>query len=434
MLSNKAFAYIHLLPKDLTSVVLSESVPTAFAPSSFEAEDFTIAWDGASPASSKVKLLSGSLEWVRVADFLVIPRAKMSLVLENTSHARVMTGDYSQILQESGTGVRGEVPVALISGSRNKIEVTYVQSGQERKSLLIVEFKPRPNAPRERVFFDPSCSPYRMRTSSVPVHSDREWMYVGCRMVAVESQPDRSASLEILVFWDHAPPVIEVGGVGTPWTLPSVWTFKLGGASRTLTLKESNHEVALEFNVPDPLHFFSVGMGIGPYSYSMFGGGQDESKYSAIVTVYGSYFITELTRIVAFGATALNSNYYTDFGFYLNLENNRTLDRRIAVNLLLGLHMIGFQARGQYFIRPGVPQGVEVIFNDAFIKGYNASVGAFLFPPINGKAYDNVWIRYGSSAFFAEINYISAQEKIDETPYFQRAFGVSIGFPAAKLF
>ncbi|MEK6579265.1 MAG: hypothetical protein AABZ55_08585, partial [Bdellovibrionota bacterium] len=75
MLSNKAFAYIHLLPKDLTSVVLSESVPTAFAPSSFEAEDFTIAWDGASPASSKVKLLSGSLEWVRVADFLVIPRA-----------------------------------------------------------------------------------------------------------------------------------------------------------------------------------------------------------------------------------------------------------------------------------------------------------------------------------------------------------------------
>jgi hypothetical protein len=173
--------------------------------------------------------------------------------------------------------------------------------------------------------------------------------------------------------------------------------------------------MVLKYQVADIYHRGSLGAGLGPYWNHFYGNGDGSQTWAPVLTLYGSYFISEPIRIVAFDATTMDSSFATDFGVYLSTEYTTILDKRLVVNLLLGAHAIAFVSQGQMFYRLSAPQGLEVTFTDFLKRGSNVSAGLFLYPLINGVSYYNTWIRWGSPKLFYELNYISWDEPIGPT-------------------
>jgi hypothetical protein len=75
----------------------------------------------------------------------------------------------------------------------------------------------------------------------------------------------------------------------------------------------------------------------------------------------------------------------------------------------------------------GVPQGVEIIYRDFGKIRQNLSVGGFVFPSIDDKAYYNVWARWGNSKLFGEINYILWSESLSGQKYRSSSLGITLG-------
>jgi hypothetical protein len=187
--------------------------------------------------------------------------------------------------------------------------------------------------------------------------------------------------------------------------------------------------MTLRYRVPKDLHLGFLGGGIGPYAYTFTGGGADTRTVAPVATLYAGYFITEAMRVVAFDAITVHKDHVNDLGLYLVSEQFKTLDRRISLNVMLGAHVVGLNFNGSGHIIFSAPQGAEITFRDLFKKSYNFSFGSFVYPPIDGTAYYNVWLRWGKPTFFYELNYISWREQIDGQNFYARAFGVCVGFP-----
>ncbi len=430
------FAYTHVLPESLVEEVLSESVPTAFSPTGLGAQDFSVEWIGAPLPDVEIVLGKESLEWVRVADFLVLPRGRLLVTAHSLEGGLLTSGGFSQSLViHEGEG-RAELPIALLSGEKNPIRLTLRRGGIEKKGTLQVRFKPRQVSPHFEastgIFTDPSCSPFNVRAVSTGDYSN-QWIYVGCRLVYVEGSEYRTASLEMFVYWDNVGQEIEIDGVKTSAPSASAWKLRLRSAPGKVRLKAGEREVVLNYFAAEKLHLGSLGIGIGPYAYTFVSFDANIDTIAPVVTLYGSYFITESMRAVMFDATAINKKYFTDFGFYINYESFKAIDRRFFLNFMLGAHVIGFNAEGSSHYNFGAPQGVELIFKDAFHKGYNLASGAFIYPPIHGKLYYNAWVRWGGASFFAEINYIAWQEILDQDRAYNRSMGVTFGIPLARF-
>ncbi len=419
------------LPPSLAPETLSETVPTAFAPADFSAEDYAVEWEGSAPQGVRATLEPGSLMWVRVADVLVLPRARLVVSMEDAVAGTVSSAGFSQPMSSDGAN-RGSVrvPIALLSGEGNSIEVAVKRPGGAiDHGKLLVRF--RRASDRQLVFFDSSCS--RFGLSAESAGKPAGWAYVGCRLAETDGGEHRTSSLELYVYWDGIGDKLDIGGISTPSTSVGVWPIRLRANPGSLRLAAGDAETTLRYHVAENLHRGHIGFGLGPYMFTFQGLADNVSSGALLATVYGSYFVTEAMRVVAFDATSLNGQLYTDFGVYLSSEYVRTLDKRIAVNLLLGGHVVGFSTGGQYYFRLGAPQGVEVVFTDFLKTGCNGSLGAFIYPEIDDKAYYNVWLRWGTSRFFGELNYISFRESVDDQPIYSRSVGISFGIPLPSL-
>jgi hypothetical protein len=191
-------------------------------------------------------------------------------------------------------------------------------------------------------------------------------------------------------------------------------------------------KIKLRYQVAPELHNLTISMGIGPYSYGFRGNGEERTQTVISPTLYGSYFITDDIHVVGFGLTTLGPHNYTDLGLYLRLEYFRFLDRRGSLNLLIGGHVIGFEALDQFYGVVSAPQGFELMYRDVFQRGKNLTAGAFIYPLISGNAYYNLWVRWGRQVFF-ELNYIAWHAQPKQAPYQSTSFGASVGFPLLRL-
>jgi hypothetical protein len=266
------------------------------------------------------------------------------------------------------------------------------------------------------------------------------WAYVGCRVAEVEGAEHRTSSLEAWVYWGGVGQTILVGGEPTPSSSMSLWPLRLRaqpGKTQLAAYRSGGapgdargplDEMTLYYSTPENFHRGGLGVGIGPYWDHFTGGGDELSTPAPVLTVYGSYFITEALRLVSFDATTLDSHLTTDFGVYVSTESMRVIDRRLVINVLLGAHLIGFASQGTYRAKLGIPQGVEAQIIDFLGKGRNLTTGFFLYPKINGISYYNLWLRWGSPRLFGEFNYISWDEIVDNQPFSSVSAGVSLGF------
>ena len=74
------------------------------------------------------------------------------------------------------------------------------------------------------------------------------------------------------------------------------------------------------------------------------------------------------------------------------------------------------------------PQGFEITYFDAFGRRNQILSGGMFLQPSSAKPYSNLWIRWGGRVF-GELNYLSWRSGGS----FAKMYGVSVGFPLAKL-
>jgi hypothetical protein len=216
---------------------------------------------------------------------------------------------------------------------------------------------------------------------------------------------------------------------------PSLFRLRLFPQNQPIVLESAaGDSFDLRYRIPTKLNRGFMGVGIGPYQYHMAAPDTDVNTTAAVLTVYGSYQLSESVKFTAFNATALHKNYFTDTGFYFKSESFRVLDQRLSVYVMLGANLIGFKFGNEAQSKWGAPQGFEAVYRDFLTPNRSLVFGAFIYPPIDGKSYYNAWIRYGSSAIFGEFNYLGVRNRFDADSVYVRSMGFSVGFPLAKFF
>jgi hypothetical protein len=426
-----------LIPSDLTQEILSESVPSAFALENIQITDYEVYWINDPIDDVNFFLEDKSLQWVRIMDVLVLPRARLKVQFLKPTTFRI---DYGGFSHGGESQLQFSIPVALLSSKKNKINIQINQEGKIKNGILGVRFKPKSQTTKPRLFQDSSCSRYNIKTQRYPTNFDsNSWVYFGCRFVSTQGENYRTSALEMYIFWDgyDEEKTLKIDGLISESILPSLWALRLGASPGHLKLikneNSTEEQIDVSYSVSDRHYLGSLGLGLGPYFSEFSNTDQHDVGWNSLLTLYGSYFINETTRMVAFDATSISNYLWSDLGLYLSTENATMFDQRCSMNLLFGGHILAFRNEGRVFAVPSYPQGFEFIYRDAFMPGRNFSLGGFVYPEINGRSYYNMWIRWGGKLFW-ELNYLSAKESFGDQVVNSKSIGITIGYPIVRFF
>ncbi|MEY4615247.1 MAG: hypothetical protein RJB66_207 [Pseudomonadota bacterium] len=421
------------LPQNLTSSILSEAVPSAFALEGINAEDFRIRWQNDLPFVESAHIEKDSLQWVRLIDVLVLPRGRAHIQFKRPVTVRASYGGFSSGGQQM-TSL--QLPVALFNHTDNQVKVEIEFEGKTYQSSFHIRYQPLDSQKSGLVFYDSSCSKYGVNAQwSKKTVSANDWVYIGCRPILTASNHFRKSTLEMYVFWENPEggQKVRADNLEIKPSLPLIYTPRLNSSPGKIVLSRSEgQELIIDYALSERHTLGFLGLGIGPYFGDFSAEGEYDYGWSPLLTLYGSVFISEGLRFVAFDATSISNRLWTDFGLYLSTENAKMFDQRMTMNLLFGGHFVGFQAEGKVHVAPSFPQGFEFIYTDAFKRGHNMSLGGFIYPEINGRSYYNLWWRWGGRVF-GEINYLAAKETINNQSVSSKSLGVTFGFPIARF-
>jgi hypothetical protein len=427
-------AQAHELPQSLVAEALSELRPTAFSPAELGVEDYAVARlaDGG-PTTSDIRLalVPGSLDWVRVAEILLVPRGVLRVSAAGVDAGQVRYAGFSHPLVVRDGAGSVDVPVALLSGTEPAIVVETRRGTVTRAERHQLAFTPRAGR-RGLVMFDSSCSPHGTRTlqGAIP---DASWLYVGCRQVRTVHADHVAATLELYALWNGVGPTIEVDGTATGPTREALYTLRVAPEPSFVTLHAGHHALVLGYRAPPHLPAGFLGFGLGPYYYRYQDGPTDIEAWLPVVTLYSGYAFSPSVRVVYFNATVPDEHGSIDQGLYLWLEQARFVDERMSFNLLLGGNVLVYSRDDAVTARVSIPQGFELVFRDLFARNRNLTLGAFLYPELESRSYYNVWLRWGSPQMFGELNYIEWQEPNGNASTKSRAAGISFGAPLLRF-
>lgn len=275
---------------------------------------------------------------------------------------------------------------------------------------LSLKFRPRAEL-KTRSYFDSSCSPFRLQLNEAKL--SKSWVMITCHPINNEVENGTKTALLATVLWEN-----DSKGRLTQILLDA-------DSPKHRFTGESGDSFELEAKVAPRFKHLGVSLGVGPYS--------NRDVLKPFVTVYASYFLNDAFKVVSFGAFPIRPGAEIDWGGYMVMEQFRGFDERISLNLLLGAHLLSYVPAGQSRANAfSGPQGIEMTFRDFLFSRMNLFMGGFFYPKINGRSYVNSWIRYGTSQYFIELNYIDWQEP---EPYFRsKSAGLSVGFPLFRAF
>ncbi len=421
--------------------LLRDTVPTAFAPADLEAADFHLqVVSGSLPPGAQVEMVPESLQWVRVAEVLTLPRARFRVRNTGTEDLQGLAeqGGFAQGFELKGASRAATILFAPFPGKAGAFKLVFARGGQKQEVVLQTRFEPSQPERANLALFDPSCSPYQLERISAQkgpgAGKTAGWTLFGCRFQHVEGDAGRSSLLEVLVFRSNESGHLKRGDLELPGVGASTWALRLSPEPGEFQLADEVSTDRFRYSIPSPLHLASIGFGLGPYGSSYDAPGTHFAGPAPVGTLYGSYFLTEQSRMVSFGLAPLRGPFNMDIGLYLHNESFRVLDRRISFSLMLGAHALWFLSNGASTFKFGLPQGFELVYRDFLKPRMNASVGAFVYPFISGRSYYNAWVRWGSPSFFGEFNYIQWQETVGDDIAFSRNIGLSFGMPLYRFF
>lgn len=359
---------------------------------------------------------SGSVQWIRNENNLLIPRALLNIEVKETSDQLHFQYQEKTIIPvQTKDGVRSDVYIDLFNP-----DTLFIYKGKELLDKIIIEARPAKNA-RTKQLIDYSCAPYEIAIEGL----DDEYLSLGCKMFKRGRFGNELPRLEVMMSStnlrlqnDRKPPYTLFLEDNSPVKLEM---RDQSGNIRTLQMRAK---------LPPSLPRLKTAFGIGPYLYeSRLGSDIQNSNYAPSFMLYAKFDLTDTASLKAFDALLYSKSFFNNSGLYFSYDLASAFDERVLINALLGFQGLHYRYRSgdQTVFRLIYPQGFEVIYKHAFKENYHLTYGMFL--STTDEDYTNAWIRYGKGSFL-EFNYIHWGHQQNEI----KMWGLSVGIPFFSLF
>lgn len=406
---------------------IRQTVATAFSQTQLSLDLLQWVQEDRAQNGVRAEFVRGSLEWVRVSEALVLMRGVTRIVSDSAGVVEYL-GQIHPLRKDPASG---KYQVEILTAIRTDASTPIKVQTDSKTTVFRIEFISRDEL--SSIAVDSSCSPYSVNAKFTNPKAPKIYS-IGCRDVHDFEEDKRRPIVEVEIDMGARSPGVRVDGQAVQLQ-DGILRFRINSDTQSVLIQDPEAgDFEITSQISPRYHYLNLGFGLGPYRQVIESPNQSFEGTVALATIYGSYFVTESSRMVFFSATSVRSFFFTDNGFYYNSESFRILDRRVSINVMLGLNVVGYGLSDATRFRLGFPQGVEFIFRDAFQKNANAQAGAFIYPSINDKAYYNVWFRYGKRGIFGELNYIAVRDQFGSIPVYSKSVGLSFGFPLARFF
>lgn len=422
------FAIIILLLSPTLKAV--ESEPIAFGKVTvgdervkLKVKDFKIKLRLNENIKSKVILKKRSIQWIRVEDVLLTPRARIAIYFRGK--AQDFTLNYrgkSILMQQSKKSIaQTEFYVSLFQF--DKIDI--IKKGQKIGDISFYAKKNK-NKKRNPALIDYSCS----RNGISITGMENEFISLGCRTNRVGRFGRERPMLEVL--WTSANYRLLDNSKA-----PYLAVFMSNNPVKLKVINHNNEikEIVLTARIPKRLHRLNIAYGFGPYAFeTTFDQNPDENiadvlkKSEPVVPAFMAYFnfkIDDESSVRGFDAVVWKESVFNNLGIYYANDIANPLDKKLTITTLLGMQHLYFKFDNDSPVKsePIFPQGIEFNYRHAFgIENYLINGGAFLSPSENID-YQNIWVRWGKTIFW-ELNYIGW----GKGDFSAKMWGLSAGF------
>jgi hypothetical protein len=386
--------------------------------------DFNLRLNAPIDEKIKVSLIADSFEWVRVEQALLVPRARIRIMIQaRAGDFYVRYGEGVTEFQQRKKFAYTEFYVSLFSRVPLKIFKNGVEVGE-----VTWEIKKQS---KKRHLVDYSCS----RSQVVVGGMDDEIITLGCRMNRIGQ-------------WGSEKPFLEILWASANWTMmdkevedyhraifvtsdPVMVKIKhlITGEERMLTIKAF---------VPPRLHRLNTAYGFGPYAFvttykeTLTAPVETHNKpMTPALMLYFNYKMSDTASLRGFEALVFHDSIFNNAGAYFANDVAIVMDNKLIITTLIGMQHLYFKfdQNSPVISEPIFPQGVEFLYKHAFgIENYIISGGLFL-SPSESIDYQNLWIRWGQKVFW-ELNYIYWGKE----EFSAKMWGLSIGLPLKGFF
>lgn len=367
----------------------------------------------------KAGLIEHSLQWVRVDDVLLVPRALLTVTfrdvpLQNYSFSY---GNLKVIpVYDDSTGTyKTTMFISLF-------EALPVELMLDNEVVSKVWVLPTPESSPTHELVDYSCAPYGIKISGV----ENDFISLGCKIQRTGKFGQEKPYLEVLFtlasyrLKDQSIP---------PYTI----TFYESGTAKIKLVRDDGKEtnMAISAEVPEHLPRLKIAGGFGPYTLYTKTMGDRLNQYAPTLMLYGNLGLNDKSSLRAFDSYSRDVSTFHNYGVYLAWDLARFCDERCQLTSLLGAQGVDyrFNANDDFSHDLIYPQGFEFVYSHPFgLLNYKLSYG--MFTSLSGLYdYQNLWLRFGKKIFW-ELNYIEWKDDHNSA----NMFGISIGLPLASFF
>lgn len=384
-------------------------------------KDFEIVSDFKNAVKAEVKIIENSIQWVRIEEVLLTPRARISISIQGDAQDfTVQYQNQSILMQEQNGKVYTEFYVSLFQ--QNPIQI--FKNGQYIGKLVFIAKKQKSNKAAHLI--DYSCSRNNVKIKGL----NNEFISLGCRTQRIGDFGSERPMMEIL--WTSANYKLLDNS-----NAPYISVFL---SNHPVKIKVKNHkneikEVEITASIPKRLHRLNTAYGFGPYAF--------ETSFTRDITkpndklsniepmvpalmLYFNFKLSATNSVRGFEAAVWKDSIFNNAGVYFASDIAHILDNKLTITTLLGMQHLYFKFDQGFedISEPIFPQGIEFLYKHAFgEENYIISGGAFL-SPSETVDYQNIWIRWGKK-YFWELNYIYwGKDEFNAAMY-----GLSVGFP-----
>ncbi len=367
--------------------------------------------------SVKAVFVKGSVQWIRTKENLLIPRARLAIIINDLKKKFHIHYSGETILPQVR---RNKYYTEIFINLFNPKEMI-IKSKGDLFSKISITAKPVKKGKKSKLI-DYSCSRYAIKIKGL----DDQYLSLGCRMERRGAYGKERPRL--IVMWTTSNYTLLDG------TPPPYISFFNTSHPVKLNLKDKKgtiREVTISAKVPKRLHRLKTAYGFGPYAFSSSRFDQKIENIAPTFMIYGKYDFTKTVSLRFFDALVYNKSIFNNSGIYFAYHLADILDGRVSIVPLLGFQGLYYK----HYSAPNAsnnliyPQGFEVVLRHIFdIENYNVVYGMF-FSTSGREEYTNSWVRWGKS-YFWELNYINWAKDENKT----QMFGLSIGFPFKQFF
>lgn len=368
----------------------------------------------------RAKLVEHTLQWVRLDEVLLVPRALLQV----------------QFTAEPGrnfTFTYGNQKVIPLFDAKNNIyktqtfvslfEAIPLELYENDQIMSTIRVLPTSESSPISQLIDYSCAPYYLEITGLV----DDFVSVGCKIQRTGRFGDEKPYLEVLItsasyrLKDQSAP---------PYNI----TFhETGTAKMTLVSYDGREEtLSISAKVPERLPRLRLAWGAGPYTLYTKSETQRKNQIAPTLMLYGNLALNAQTSLRFFDSYSRNVSTFHNWGAYFAWDLARFCDQRCQLTSLIGAQGVGYQFNsGADKVSEVIyPQGFEFVYSHPFGQlNYKLSYGMFASLSTTQYNYKNLWLRYGKG-WFLEANYIEWSR--DE--WFASMFGLSVGFPLVSFF